>query len=151
MTEFIAKYWLQFLFGLIAAGLTALTKRYYSLYKKGLASERKEEFIRLENLIAETDKNDSERIRNLEQKMLAANDRQDKSINAIRNGVLELEKERFMTFGKQLLQEDHHITYDEFEAFEKKHDVYNQLGGNHEGDLLYKNVQFKYQSGLNNK
>lgn len=66
MTEFIAKYWLQFLFGLIAAGLTALTKRYYSLYKKGLASERKEEFIRLENLIAETDKNDSERIRNLE-------------------------------------------------------------------------------------
>lgn len=32
--------------------------------------------------------------------MLAANERQDKSINAIRSGVLELEKERFMTFGK---------------------------------------------------
>lgn len=82
--------------------------------------------------------------------MQAANTKQDKSIDAIRGGVLDLQKERFMAFGKELLSEDHHITYDEFEAFEKKHEAYNKLGGNHEGDLLFKNVQIKYQSGLNN-
>ena len=121
--DFIAKYWLEFLFGLVAtvltSSLTALAKKYYSLYKKGLEAVRGEEFVRLENLIAETDKNDSVRIKNLEQKMLEANTKQDKSIDAIRGGVLELQKERFMAFGKELLSEDHHITYDEFEAFEK--------------------------------
>lgn len=142
--EFIAKYWLEFLFGLVAtvltSSLTALAKKYYSLYKKGLEVVRGEEFVRLENLIAETDKNDSVRIKNLEQKVLEANTKQDKSIDAIRSGVLELQKERFIAFGKELLSEDHHITYDEFEAFEKKHEAYNKLGGNHEGDLLFKNV-----------
>lgn len=83
--------------------------------------------------------------------MAESDKKQDKSIDAIRGGVLELQKERFMAFGKELLEETHHITYDEFEAFEKKHAAYNKLGGNHEGDLLFENVQCKYQNGLNNQ
>ena len=34
MLDFIAKYWLEFLFGIIALGLTGLTKYFYNLYKK---------------------------------------------------------------------------------------------------------------------
>jgi hypothetical protein len=33
MTEFIVKYWLQFLFGLIATGMTIVAKRLWTLYK----------------------------------------------------------------------------------------------------------------------
>ena len=33
MIEFIIKYWVEFLFGIIATGAVALAKRFYSLYK----------------------------------------------------------------------------------------------------------------------
>jgi hypothetical protein len=34
MWDIIAKYWLQFVLGLIASGLTALCTYFYRLYKK---------------------------------------------------------------------------------------------------------------------
>ena len=34
MLDFIVTYWLEFLFGLIAAAVTFLIKQYYNLYKK---------------------------------------------------------------------------------------------------------------------
>ena len=35
MLEFIAKYWLEFVFGLIALGMSGIAKYYYGLVKKG--------------------------------------------------------------------------------------------------------------------
>ncbi len=43
MLSFIAQYWLTFLFGLIAAGMGVLARRFYVLYKKGKCSEQEEQ------------------------------------------------------------------------------------------------------------
>lgn len=34
MLDFIVKYWLQFLFGLLALGITAFFKQFWKMYKK---------------------------------------------------------------------------------------------------------------------
>lgn len=39
-----------------------------------------------------------------------------------------------MSNGKELLKPNHIITYDEFADYSKQHNLYNKLGGNHEGD-----------------
>jgi len=42
MLDFIVKYWLEFLFGVIAVGMTGFAKHYYSLVKKQRLAEQKE-------------------------------------------------------------------------------------------------------------
>lgn len=42
--EFVAKYWLTFLFGLIAAGLGIVVKHYKVLIKKEREDQKQEEF-----------------------------------------------------------------------------------------------------------
>lgn len=43
MLAFLAKYWLEFLLGLIATGATALAKYFYNLYKKEKNIEKQKE------------------------------------------------------------------------------------------------------------
>lgn len=144
MWEFIAKYWIEFVFGIVVAAISAIAKRYHSLYKKGKEAEKKEDFIRIENLISEIDKNNSMRMKNLEDTMAEANQKQNDTIEAIRAGVLDIQKESFMAFGTELLAEGHRITREEYELFENRHEAYNKLGGNHNGDSLFADVKLKY-------
>ena len=54
MLDFIAKYWLEFLFGMITLGLTGLTKYFYNLYKKEkqrLEDEAHEKIIKELNVL----------------------------------------------------------------------------------------------------
>jgi len=53
---------------------------------------------------------------------------------AIKAGILALWKKVVLEQGKMLLKDDHIITTDEYLSFSQDHDVYNKLGGNHEGD-----------------
>jgi hypothetical protein len=43
MIAFIVKYWLEFLFGLVAAGASYVAKRFYNLYKKEKEHQRKDD------------------------------------------------------------------------------------------------------------
>ena len=64
----------------------------------------------------------------------------------IRLGVLALYKKYFYETGRKLLDHAHTITYDEYIEFTKDHETYNGLGGNHEGDQIYKAVMDKYSA-----
>ena len=95
-----------------------------------------------------------ERIDALEKRMDAAharNDIQDENMNILKSGVLSLQKEQFLRFGKKLLEPDHIITYEEYMTYTQQHIIYNKLGGNHEGDAQFKLVETKYHDGLHNK
>jgi hypothetical protein len=48
----------------------------------------------------------------------------------------------------RLLEEGHEITIEEFKDLDKDHDVYNALGGNHNGDHLYDLVKKKVENKL---
>ena len=64
----------------------------------------------------------------------------------IRLGVLALYKKYFYETGRKLLTPNHTITYDEYIEFTKDHETYNGLGGNHEGDQIYRSVVEKYNA-----
>lgn len=69
-------------------------------------------------------------------------------INSIKAGVLSIEGRAFKNECRKLLQEDHIITLDEYQNIVYEHGVYNDLGGNHEGDLLFSAVKAKYEKSL---
>lgn len=67
----------------------------------------------------------------------------------MKGGILSIQGRDFKADCRILLQRDHDITLNEYEAILEAHSVYKSLGGNHEGDALFSMVQAKYQNYLN--
>ena len=130
MIDFIAKYWLQCLFTLFTAGATALIKFSLSQMKKSLLAQKEELLRRAKE---DSDKRDMEL---------------DKQMNCLQAGILTLMSQEFYAKCRALLEENHNISLDEYEAIEKEHVIYNNLGGNHKGDTLFDLVQKKYENSL---
>lgn len=169
MLEFIAKYWLEFVFGIVALGLTGLTKYFYGLYKKAKqqsidASHKKmvDEFKEL--LTAEHENNatlhtDTLNLFKEERAMSKQDDdlikeqvsQLDEKITSVQSGVLSIQGKQFKDDCRELLKADHVITLDEFEEIEADHETYNGLGGNHNGDKLFQMVEAKFKNSLSNR
>ena len=162
LLDFIVKYWMQFGFGLIVAGLTALSKYFYNLYKKEKLHQKTEEqknfyqeikdaigaeraytqdalSVDREKSIA-CDKVLEEKVSNLKEK-----------IDTLQDGILSIQGRDFKADCRILLQPDHEITLDEYEQIIEEHEVYNNLGGNHKGDELFDLVAHKFDAGLTHK
>ena len=75
---------------------------------------------------------------------------QDAEAEKRKQGILALYKKEFLELGKNLLAPGHIITYEEYADYSQAHKLYNELGGNHEGDEQYNLVTTKYKTGLNN-
>ena len=146
--EFIAKYWLEFVFGLIALGMTGVAKHFYNLVKDGKQLRKNKEEKSQDDKTAEAIDNLRTEIREDLEKHRAENAIQNKKIDSVMQGILALWKRVFMEDGEKLLQPTHRITYDEFMDFTHAHVIYNNLGGNSEGDELYQMVSRKYHAGI---
>ena len=149
MLDFIATYWLEFLFGLIAASITFLIKQYYSLQKKVHSQQRdnfEEEIIEAINssLKKEQEKTNKE-IASAKEEILKVH----KSTDILKSGLLNVQRKNFMEFCYFLLEPDHIITKEEYENIEEDHEVYNALDGNHKGDELFRVVSEKYFNQFN--
>lgn len=53
MLSIIAKYWLEYLLGLISLGLGFVAKRFYNLYKSEVNHKKDEELSKIKDLIRE--------------------------------------------------------------------------------------------------
>ena len=69
---------------------------------------------------------------------------------AIKDGLLAIQGREFKSHCSDLLSNFYRITTEDFAAITKEHQVYNGLGGNHEGDALFDAVRTKYETGLKN-
>ena len=139
MLDFIIKYWLEILFGLITTGATLFAKRIYSLYKS--EKKTKEKII-----IDEFDK----KIQSFYVKTQQDNEAIAQRIDGIENlmyifkkGLLSIQGDHFKKKCLFLLEENHKVTLDEWLQIVTDHDTYKSLGGNHEGDELFKLVEIK--------
>lgn len=74
-----------------------------------------------------------------------------KSFEVTKKGILSIQGRTFKEDCRKLLDPNHIISLNEFETITMDHNVYNSLGGNHEGDGLYDLVQTKYNNGLHNQ
>ena len=149
MLDFIVTYWLEFLFGLIAAAVTFLIKQYYSLQKKVHNQQRdnfEEEIIEAINssLKKEQEKTNKE-IASVKEEILKVHE----STDILKTGLLNVQRKNFMEFCYLLLEPDHIITKEEYEDIEEDHEVYNALDGNHKGDELFRVVSEKYFNQFN--
>lgn len=141
LLQWIAKYWVDFLLGLIATGLGVACRKIYTLYKNEKThqktKEQKEFYQGLQDLITKSSQEAQQDKIELQEQ-----------INIVKNGVLSIQKKNFKENCKELLDENHEITLEEFEALQQDYHIYKNLGGNHEGDTFYKMVVTKATENL---
>lgn len=159
LLEFIAKYWLEVLFGLICSAVALSVKHHVklarddkvrheqdiinSIEKKlddqqaGMQKQMKECYSDLISVVKEYD-----------EKSVLADEHMHGEIDAIKDGMLSIEGRAFKTDCRKLLEEGHVITVHEYESIVTDHAVYNNLGGNHEGDALFSMVEAKYRKQI---
>lgn len=136
MLVFITQYWIEVLFGLIVGIFTFFFRRYIKLEKESRAQERAE-FKKM--LLEEIEKKNQEWQK--EDKEIR------KDIELLKKGVLSFQGRIFKDHCREFLKAKD-VNLDEFEDLEAEHNVYNGLGGNHEGDVLFGLAKKKVEEEL---
>ena len=148
MIEFIVKYWLEVLFGLIAAGIGFWAKRYIKLEKAEMKRKQEEMQANMCSRVIETFdvklKEVDDRSTEADQKMNAEIEELHGDMDNLQIGVLSLQGKQFKEFCRELLQPERTITVDDFELFNEEYTAYKALGGNHKGDTLADAVRHKF-------
>ena len=152
MLDIFIKYWVQWLCGLIAAGIVLWAKHIVKLEKESVNKTKAERMKEIrEEIVDEL----TEKINRVEQKS-DENDRiMKEEIEVLSNnvenltiGVLSLQGKQFRDQCIFLLAPEHIITVDEYEQFEEDYVAYKGLGGNHMGDALHNRVVEKFNNQI---
>lgn len=172
LLDFIIEYWTEFLFGIVAAGILAGGKYIWTLFKNRLKDSLEEQITSITDVItkrmSETDekleaKNTSltQQIGELQADMktmqqeiqINKNDENliekkidtlEDNLNTLKGGILSLQRKEFKEECRRLLNQEEAITYEQYTMLQREHTIYNSLGGNHEGDQLFKLVSMRY-------
>ena len=166
MGEFILKYWVEVLFGIIVTVGGFLLKHHFKLLKESLdhkMEERDDKLLeKMTKLLAASNKTIQESIDKLR------SDTQDdidgvyvelvdlkddiknvcKDVESIRRGVLDIQGTQYKAKCKEVLQDRHQITVDEWKEKKKEYEIYTGMGGNSDGSELYNLVNEKYSKHL---
>lgn len=152
MIAFIVQYWLEVLFGLIAAGAGFAAKKFYDLWRKEQEHIKEDEENALKNsinqevvdMIQDHKEKSYERHEELQKQV----DNLKTELEILKDGILGIQGRNFKQDCRNLLKNDHNINLEEWETISIDHDIYNSLGGNHYGDGLYEDVKAKYHNSL---
>lgn len=151
MTDFIFKYWVEVVFGLIVSGLSFACRRYWKLWRaeqKHQKTEEQEAFYNgiLEKIDERFEKMD-ERFEKMEQQInevrkdVQSSDAQQK---ILREGLLSVQGNNFKRQCKALLESTHQISETEWLQHQIDFEAYERLGGNDDGHDLHNAVAHKY-------
>ena len=136
MLDFIIKYWVEFGFGLIIA----IGGYFFKKYMKMREDEQKAERARFYDNLK---KDMFSRYDEIEKESRDGDQKLQKQLDALRKGILSMQKKEFIAECQALLAEDHEITLEEYQQCIEDHDAYNGLKGNHNGDSLFALVEQK--------
>lgn len=172
LLDFFVKYWTEFLFGIVAAGILAGGRYIWTLFKNRLRDSLGEQITSITDVIAkrmsETDEKLEAKNTSLTQqigalqadmKIMQQNiqtnkndenliekkiDTLEDNLNTLKDGILSLQRKEFKEECRRLLNQEEAITYEQYTMLQREHTVYNSLGGNHEGDQLFKLASMRY-------
>lgn len=130
MAEWIAKYWLEVVFGLILAFMAWGGKKLIHFYIQEMKKMLKDTE---DKIISQLQAKDQE---------------QDQKMDELRAGLLSVQGQGFKDKCHKLLSPDHSINVEELEIITRDHDAYKGLGGNHEGDALFTLVMEKAKKDI---
>lgn len=112
--DWVLKYWVEILFGLVMTGITVFYKRFLDLSKKERTKMREDFKTDIKKQIREEFdtkfKENTERDIMLEETLT----RIDKRLDTITAGLLSVQRGSFETNCKKLLEIEHTITVDEY-------------------------------------
>lgn len=166
MGEFILKYWVEVLFGIVVTGGGFLLKHHFKLFKESLdhkMEERDDKLLeKMTKVLTASNKTIQDSIDKLRsdtkddidgvyaELVDLKDDIKDirKDVESIRRGVLDVQGPQFKAKCKEALQDSHQITVDEWLALKKEYKIYTGMGGNSDGSELYKLVHEKYSKHL---
>lgn len=144
MTEFILKYWVEVMFGLVVSGLSFACRRYWKLWRAEQQHQKTEEQEAFYNGILEKI---DERFEKMEQKInevrkdVQASDAEQK---ILKEGLLSVQGSNFKRQCKALLEPTHKISETEWLQHQIDFEAYERLGGNDDGHDLHNAVAHKY-------
>lgn len=146
--QIIAKYWIEWVCGLITTGIGFGIGFFVRYKKKSFANALKECQMEVKadittsmtNQIEEVRKESNEADELINKKI----DVLTKTEDNITQGLLSMQGKQFREFCICLLEPGHSITMDEYEQFEEDYAAYKGLGGNHKGDALHDRVVEKF-------
>lgn len=151
MFDFIIKYWVEWLCGIVATGVVFLARHYVKLQRKDFENrweKRKNEAKTevLQHLEGELQQ-EVTRSTAADNKIKAEIEVLNNQIENVNTGVLSIQGKQFRDMCLALLDPDHVITVQEYEQFEEDYVAYKALGGNHRGDALHAAAveKFKHQ------
>lgn len=166
MGEFILKYWVEVLFGIVVTGGGFLLKHHFKLFKESLDHKMEERDDKLLEKMTKVLTASNRTIQDSIDKLRSdtkddidgiyaelvdlKDDIKDvrKDVENIRRGVLDVQGPQFKAKCKEVLQDSHQITVDEWLALKKEYEIYTGMGGNSDGSELYKLVHEKYSKHL---
>ena len=151
-TEVFVKYWLQWILGIIAAGIALWAKHYIKLERQSINTQKAERMSELRKEIV--DELEAE-IKEVDQRSQEADQRISTELETLSSGVenltigvLSIQGKEFRESCLVLLEQGHEITVQEYEQFEEDYSAYKALSGNHRGDALHDRVVEKFNSQL---
>ena len=166
MGEFILKYWIEILFGIVVTVGGFLLKHHFKLFKESLDHKMEERDDKLLEKMTKVltvnnkaiqdsiDKLRSDTKDDIDGIYVELVDLKDdikdvrKDVESIRRGVLDIQGPQFKAKCKEVLQDSHQITVDEWLALKKEYEIYTGMGGNSDGSELYNLVHEKYSKHL---
>lgn len=137
MLDFILKYWIQVIFGVIVAAIGLFGRKFWSMYKEKSKSQLREEI--------------RDEISNSINKLSEENQEQNKQIQSIYAGIINLQGISFKSYCRNLLRDDYELTLKDFENCQQEYEAYVALGGNGQGKILFDLVCEKAKSLSNTK
>lgn len=143
-----AKYWIEFLFGLVVMGMGIFFKRYIRLEQEARTKAQKEFYKQLREDISDEFKESFKKSEEDDTKLQKQIDVVKTEMDCLKRGMLSMQGKEFRAECEKVLAEDHVLTLDEFEQLEEDHAAYNGLGGNHKGDSLFALVKKKAENTL---
>lgn len=162
MPEFILKYWVEVVFGLIVSGLSFACRRYWKLWRAEQQYQKTEEqkafYDGVLEKIDERFEKMNERFEETNNRITALDDKVEQKINEVRKdvqssdaqqkilkeGLLSVQGNNFKRQCKALLEPTHKISETEWLQHQIDFEAYKRLGGNDDGHDLHNSVAHKY-------
>lgn len=155
MPEFILKYWVEVVFGLIVSGLSFACRRYWKLWRAEQQYQKTEEQKAFYNdileKIDERFEKMNERFEEMNNRITALDNKVEKNVQTsdaqqeiLKEGLLSIQGNNFKRQCKALLEPTHKITETEWLQHQIDFEAYERLGGNDDGHDLHNAVAHKY-------
>lgn len=155
MPEFILKYWVEVVFGLIVSGLSFACRRYWKLWRTEQQYQKTEEQKAFYNgileKIDERFEKMNERFEEMNNRITALDNKVEKNVQTsdaqqeiLKEGLLSVQGNNFKRQCKALLEPTHKISETEWLQHQIDFEAYERLGGNDDGHDLHNAVAHKY-------